>query len=89
MCQKKNLNFTTRDHPGQVYTNMFVNIVIDIVLRAVGGQNVNKVNTKAELRLHVMSANWIPDEVKKRLISQEKNKVNQDGVLVLTSQEQR
>lgn len=23
-----------------------------------GGQNVNKVNTKAELRFHVMSADW-------------------------------
>jgi peptidyl-tRNA hydrolase ICT1 len=54
-----------------------------------GGQNVNKVNTKAELRLHVMSASWIPDDVKQRFLAQEKNKINQDGTLVITSQEQR
>ena len=30
-----------------------------------GGQNVNKVNSKAEIRFHVQSANWLPPEVKK------------------------
>ena len=33
-----------------------------------GGQNVNKVNTKAELRFHVMSAEWLPMDVRERLI---------------------
>lgn len=32
-----------------------------------GGQNVNKVATKVDLRFHVNNANWISDEVKKRL----------------------
>jgi hypothetical protein len=31
-----------------------------------GGQNVNKVNSKAEIRFHVQSANWLPPEVKKK-----------------------
>ena len=31
-----------------------------------GGQNVNKVNTKAELRFHVMSAEWLPMDVRQR-----------------------
>jgi hypothetical protein len=31
-----------------------------------GGQNVNKVNTKAEMRFHVMTAEWIPMEVRER-----------------------
>ena len=32
-----------------------------------GGQNVNKVNTKAEMRFKVDDADWIPEEVKGRL----------------------
>ena len=32
-----------------------------------GGQNVNKVNTKAELRFHLDSCTWIPDAVKEKL----------------------
>ena len=31
-----------------------------------GGQNVNKLNTKAELRFNIDSADWIPFEVKQR-----------------------
>eukprot|EP01036_Dinobryon_divergens_P050807 gene50807-68020_t len=27
-----------------------------------GGQNVNKLNTKAEIRFNVSTADWIPDE---------------------------
>jgi peptidyl-tRNA hydrolase ICT1 len=54
-----------------------------------GGQNVNKVNTKAEIRFHVMSANWIPQEVRKRLSEYQVGKINNDGELVITSQEQR
>ena len=32
-----------------------------------GGQNVNKVATKVDLRFHVDSANWISEAVKNRL----------------------
>ena len=32
-----------------------------------GGQNVNKVNTKAELRFNVDDAEWLPPDVKTRL----------------------
>lgn len=32
-----------------------------------GGQHVNKVNTKVDLRFHVEKASWISDVVKKRL----------------------
>jgi peptidyl-tRNA hydrolase ICT1 len=35
-----------------------------------GGQNVNKVATKVDLRFHVQSANWIPENAKQRLIEQ-------------------
>jgi protein subunit release factor B len=54
-----------------------------------GGQNVNKVNTKVELRVDVMSSSWIPNEVRERLNEQQSNRINKDGVLTLTSQEYR
>lgn len=54
-----------------------------------GGQNVNKVNTKVEIRLDVMSATWIPQEVRERLCQQQSNRINKDGILSLTSQEYR
>lgn len=54
-----------------------------------GGQNVNKVNTKAELRFHVDTADWLPVDVRNRLLSYQENKVTKDGMLVVTSQEHR
>lgn len=55
-----------------------------------GGQNVNKVNSKVELRVHVMDATWIgPEEVRRRLAEQQANRINKDGVLSLTVQEYR
>ena len=54
-----------------------------------GGQNVNKLNTKAEVRLHIQSADWIPDDVKQRLMEYQGNKINKDGELLITSQEHR
>lgn len=33
-----------------------------------GGQNVNKVNTKVDLRFNVKNASWISDAVKERLV---------------------
>jgi len=32
-----------------------------------GGQNVNKVNTKVDMRLNVLSAGWIPEDLKDAL----------------------
>eukprot|EP00521_Asterionellopsis_glacialis_P014215 CAMPEP_0195298984 /NCGR_PEP_ID=MMETSP0707-20130614/24600_1 /TAXON_ID=33640 /ORGANISM="Asterionellopsis glacialis, Strain CCMP134" /LENGTH=214 /DNA_ID=CAMNT_0040361241 /DNA_START=286 /DNA_END=930 /DNA_ORIENTATION=- len=54
-----------------------------------GGQNVNKLNTKAELRFHVMAATWMPKEVRERLLKQQANRVNKEGYLTLSSQEYR
>ncbi|KAL7525042.1 hypothetical protein ACHAWF_001185 [Thalassiosira exigua] len=54
-----------------------------------GGQNVNKVETKVELRFHLDSATWIPAEVRERLKSNESNRINAEGILVVTSQEHR
>lgn len=33
-----------------------------------GGQNVNKLDTKVDVRFHVESAEWISEEVRERLL---------------------
>lgn len=33
-----------------------------------GGQNVNKVDTKVDLRFHVESSAWIPESVREKLL---------------------
>jgi protein subunit release factor B len=54
-----------------------------------GGQNVNKLNTKAELRFHVYNADWITADVKARLHVQQANRINNEGELLITAQEHR
>ncbi len=54
-----------------------------------GGQNVNKLNTKAEVRFKVSSADWIPDETKERLIEYQASKINKNGELIIVCQEFR
>ena len=54
-----------------------------------GGQNVNKVNTRVEIRFHVMTASWIPKEVRERLAEQQSSRINKDGMMVVDSQEHR
>jgi len=54
-----------------------------------GGQNVNKVNTKADLRFHVMEATWLPLEVRERLSQQQANRISKEGYLTLQSQDYR
>ena len=54
-----------------------------------GGQNVNKVNTKVELRFSVISTLIFSDEEKELIINKLKNRLNNDGELVLVSQEAR
>eukprot|EP00579_Thalassiosira_antarctica_P014741 CAMPEP_0201941762 /NCGR_PEP_ID=MMETSP0903-20130614/47665_1 /ASSEMBLY_ACC=CAM_ASM_000552 /TAXON_ID=420261 /ORGANISM="Thalassiosira antarctica, Strain CCMP982" /LENGTH=253 /DNA_ID=CAMNT_0048483905 /DNA_START=132 /DNA_END=893 /DNA_ORIENTATION=+ len=54
-----------------------------------GGQNVNKVSSKVELRFHLPSSTWIPEEVRTRLQSNESNRINNEGFMTVTSQEHR
>lgn len=48
-----------------------------------GGQNVNKVETRVEVRFRVADADWIPPETKARLRKREHRRINVDGELVL------
>ena len=54
-----------------------------------GGQNVNKVNSKVELRWNVSRSLALPDDVRDRLVSRFARRVNQRGEMVLTSQRYR
>lgn len=54
-----------------------------------GGQNVNKVNTKVDIRFHVMEATWIPLEVRERIRQNFSNRINKEGFLNLAAQDYR
>lgn len=50
-----------------------------------GGQNVNKVSTKVDLRFNIETAEWIPEEVKARLKEKFPNRINQEGEFFMNS----
>jgi ribosome-associated protein len=50
-----------------------------------GGQNVNKVNTKAVLRWSVVESPSLPDDVRRRFLTKYVNRINAEGELVLSS----
>ncbi|XP_053309399.1 peptidyl-tRNA hydrolase ICT1, mitochondrial [Spea bombifrons] len=54
-----------------------------------GGQNVNKVNTKAEVRFHLPSAEWISEDVRQKISVQHKNRINRKGELIIVSEVSR
>jgi ribosome-associated protein len=54
-----------------------------------GGQNVNKVASKALLRWDVSASPSLPTDVKARLRIQQANRITIEGVLILTSQQHR
>ncbi|XP_054249904.1 peptidyl-tRNA hydrolase ICT1, mitochondrial [Indicator indicator] len=54
-----------------------------------GGQNVNKVNSKAEVRFHLASADWIPEATREKMALMHRNKINRAGELIVNSEESR
>ncbi|EZA56463.1 hypothetical protein DMN91_010238 [Ooceraea biroi] len=50
-----------------------------------GGQNVNCVNTKVDVRFQVSGAAWLSEEIRTKLTEQYKNKINKDGYLIIKS----
>ena len=54
-----------------------------------GGQNVNKVSTKVELRLNLLLSTKF-SEIEKEIIHRKlKNKINKEGEIILVSQSER
>jgi len=54
-----------------------------------GGQNVNKVSTKVELRLNLLFTSTFSEKEKEIIFSKLKNKINKEGELILVSQSAR
>ncbi|XP_028825836.1 peptidyl-tRNA hydrolase ICT1, mitochondrial-like [Denticeps clupeoides] len=54
-----------------------------------GGQHVNKVSSKAEVRFHLQAADWIPEDVRSRMQERNKRRLNKAGELLVTSEVSR
>ncbi len=54
-----------------------------------GGQNVNKVNTRIELRYNIAGSSLLNDEEKAKIQSALGNRINKEGFLILVSQTER
>ncbi|XP_028161392.1 peptidyl-tRNA hydrolase ICT1, mitochondrial [Ostrinia furnacalis] len=50
-----------------------------------GGQNVNKVHTKVDLRFKLSDADWIHPEIRQRMQEMYSNKLTKDGYLIVRS----
>ena len=54
-----------------------------------GGQNVNKVNSKAILSWNIARSSAVPEDVKTRFFDRFKNRVNMEGEVVIACDESR
>lgn len=54
-----------------------------------GGQNINKLNTKVELRFNINKTSLLSDEEKEMLCRKLPNKINGEGELILIAQSER
>jgi ribosome-associated protein len=54
-----------------------------------GGQNVNKVNSRIELRFNLPDSSLLNEEEKTKIQSVLGNRINKDGILILVSQTER
>jgi ribosome-associated protein len=54
-----------------------------------GGQNVNKVNSKVELRFHIDSSRFLSEEEKALLHRKLKHRITTESELIIVSQEER
>ncbi|MFP4556381.1 MAG: alternative ribosome rescue aminoacyl-tRNA hydrolase ArfB [Bacteroidales bacterium] len=54
-----------------------------------GGQNVNKVSTKVELRFSVPNSTLLTDREKEIVLEKLSNKITSEGILIIVSQAER
>ncbi|XP_034049219.1 peptidyl-tRNA hydrolase ICT1, mitochondrial [Thalassophryne amazonica] len=87
---KQTAGFTTRRRDDNQDTE--VHVPIDHLTisysrsRGPGGQHVNKVNSRAEVRFLVQTADWIPADVRQKILEKNKNQINKAGELLVTSE---
>jgi len=76
----------TEDHKKQLETEIIFSATRS---SGPGGQNVNKVNTRVELRFSVINSFIFSDEEKALISLKLKNRINSEGELIITSQTAR
>lgn len=54
-----------------------------------GGQHVNKVNTRVELRFDIMASKVLSDEQKELILGKLQRRLSKDGVLIIVEQTSR
>lgn len=54
-----------------------------------GGQNINKVNTRIELRFNVINSKILSEDEKQLILSRLATRINNDGELILFAQSER
>jgi ribosome-associated protein len=54
-----------------------------------GGQNVNKVNTRVELRFNIMESEFLTEAEKEILLEKLSNRINQANELIIASEKTR
>ena len=54
-----------------------------------GGQHVNKTATAVQLRFNIAASPSLPEDVRARLLHKVKNRVNEDGILLIDSRQYR
>ena len=54
-----------------------------------GGQNVNKVSSKVELRIDLAVIEGLPEDARTRLLHAQRNRLDADGLWIITSDKTR
>uniref|UniRef100_T1JJ78 Prokaryotic-type class I peptide chain release factors domain-containing protein n=1 Tax=Strigamia maritima TaxID=126957 RepID=T1JJ78_STRMM len=54
-----------------------------------GGQNVNKVNSKVDVRFHVATAKWLDANIKEKILEKHRDNMNNEGYLIFRSDKTR